>query len=283
VRNGIQGLLLDHGRRCRAPIPIRSRQAYRRLARKYHPDVSEEADAEARFKELGEAYEVLRDPEKRKAYDQLRQGGHRAGESFRPPPGWSSDGFEFQGGPGGVHPEDLGGFSDFFESLFGGARRARPQARRGRDVRAGIRIDLETAFAGGIRRLSLTDAGGGARQLDVRIPAGVTDGKQIRLAGKGEAGRPARRRGICISRFRLRPHRVFEVEDRDVFLVLPIAPWEAALGGEVKVPTLGGRRLDEDSGLGGGRPATAAPRSGLARHAAGGPVRDLQDRGPTRR
>jgi curved DNA-binding protein len=216
------------------------KKAYRRLARKYHPDVSKEPDAEARFKELGEAYEVLRDPEKREAYDQLRRGGHHAGESFRPPPGWSNEGFEFRGGPGGVHAEDLGGFSDFFESLFGGARRARPEARRGRDVRATIRIDLETAFAGGVRRLALTDSGGSPKQLDVRIPAGVTEGKQIRLAGKGEAGPPGTPPGDLYLEVRLQPHRLFEVDERDLHLVLPIAPWEAALGGEVNVPTLGG-------------------------------------------
>jgi curved DNA-binding protein len=215
------------------------KKAYRRLARKYHPDVSDEPDAEARFKELGEAYEVLRDPEKREAYDQLRKGGHRPGESFRPPPGWSNEGFEFRGAGGGFHAEDLGGFSDFFESLFGGARRARPEARRGRDVRARIEIDLETAYAGGTRRISL--AGGQGRTLEVRIPPGVTEGTRIRLAGKGEPGPAGAPPGDLYLEVHLRPHRRFDVDERDVQLVLPIAPWEAALGADIQVPTLAGR------------------------------------------
>ena len=219
------------------------KKAYRKLARKYHPDVSDEPDAEARFKDLGEAYEVLRDPEKREAYDQLRRGGHAAGESFRPPPGWSNEGFEFRGGGGGFHAEDLGGFSEFFESLFGGARRARPDAHRGRDVRARIEIDLETAFAGGTRRIALAGdaARGGPRKLDVRIPAGVTEGQRIRLAGKGEPGPSGTPPGDLYLEVHLLPHRHFEVDERDVHLVLPVAPWEAALGAEIQVPTLGGR------------------------------------------
>lgn len=225
------------------------KKAYRRLARKYHPDVSDESDAEARFKDLGEAYEVLRDPEKREAYDQLRRGGHQPGESFRPPPDWSNEGFEVRGDRGGFQAEDLGGFSDFFESLFGGAHRARPEARRGRDVRARIDIDLETAFAGGTRRIALaSDAVGpdGAerranRNLDVRIPAGVTEGTRIRLAGKGDAGPAGTPAGDLYLEVHLLPHRHFEVDEHDVHLVLPIAPWEAALGAKIQVPTLGGR------------------------------------------
>ena len=215
------------------------KKAYRRLARKYHPDVSDEPDAEARFKDVGEAYEVLRDPEKREAYDQLRRGGHRPGESFRPPPGWSSEGFEFRGGDGGFHAEDLGGFSDFFESLFGGARRPRPQAARGRDLRARIDIDLACAFGGGTRRITLGGAGG--RSLDVRIPAGVTEGQRIRLAGKGEPGPSGVPPGDLYLDVHLKPHRIFEVDERDVQLVLPIAPWEAAMGAQIEVPTLAGR------------------------------------------
>lgn len=231
------------------------KRAYRKLARKYHPDVSDEQDAEVRFKEIGEAYEVLKDPVKREEYDQLRKGGFggggfRCGEEFRPPPGWQpagGDRFEwhFQDG-GGFADERAGGFSDFFESLFGGGRRRR--APKGRDVRARVEIDLETAFAGGTRRISLdrpevaadgTVARRG-RTLDVRIPAGMTDGRQIRLAGKGDPGPPGTPDGDLYLEIQLRPHRLFEVDGKNISLTLPIAPWEAALGAKVEVPTLGG-------------------------------------------
>ncbi|GAB4176742.1 MAG: DnaJ C-terminal domain-containing protein [Wenzhouxiangellaceae bacterium] len=230
------------------------KRAYRRLARKYHPDVSKEADAEERFKEIGEAYEVLKDPEKRAQYDQLRSGGFggrswRAGEEFRPPPGWAS------GSNGGWHFEDLGGFgnggesgfSDFFESLFGRARRAR-RPSRGADLRAVVEVDLETAFAGGVRQIELETAerqpDGSIKprrkRLNVKIPAGVTDGQQIRLAGQGAPGAADAPNGDLYLEIKLRPHRLFSVDGRDVYLTLPVAPWEAALGAKVKTPTLAG-------------------------------------------
>jgi curved DNA-binding protein len=233
------------------------KRAYRKLARKYHPDVSDEPDAETRFKEIGEAYEVLKDPAKREQYDQLRAGGWRGGESFRPPPDWQG-GFDFSGrggdggfgaGPGfgGFGGEDAAGFSDFFESLFGGGRRRRPN--KGADVRARIDIDLETAFAGGTRRITLERperaADGSVRRkprsLEVKIPPGMTEGRQIRLAGKGDPGPGNAPDGDLYLEIHLQPHRLFEVDGRDVHLTLPVAPWEAALGARVSVPTLAGR------------------------------------------
>src|SRR5690348_962185 len=156
------------------------KSAYRRLARKYHPDVSKESGAEEKFKSINEAYEALKDSSRRKAYDQLRAGGYRAGDEFRgPPPNWQGEQFDFGEGGG----ED---FSDFFESLFGrmGGARAARGPHRGRDLRAEIEIPLETAYHGGSERISLRDAGGD-RTLEIRIPPGILPGQQIRLAGQG--------------------------------------------------------------------------------------------------
>lgn len=226
------------------------RRAYRKLARKYHPDLNTDSGSEERFKEVGEAYEVLKDPEKRKEYDQLRQGGWRQGEDFQPPPGWSGGFRDVGAGRGG---EGFGGFSDFsefFENLFGGGvRGARQQRARGQDIHARIEIDLETAYSGGSRRLTMerTEAGpdGQMRRspqsLDVRIPAGVTPGQQIRLAGQGEPGFGGGPKGDLYLEVNIKPHRFFELDGRDVHLTLPIAPWEAALGARIDVPTLGGK------------------------------------------
>lgn len=226
--------------------------AYRRLARKYHPDVSKEADAEAKFKEVGEAYEVLRDSEKRAAYDQLGPNW-KAGQEFRPPPGWNSQ-FNFGGG-GGADP-----FSDFFSELFG--KRARgpgggfgPQGfggaqrgpgRTGRqaapaDVQK-IQVPLEEAYSGTERSLRLSEQQPNGqtdvRTLKVRIPAGVTDGQRIRLGGQGS--HTGRGRGDLYLEVSLAPHSLFQVDGKDVTLQLPLAPWEAALGATISVPTLGG-------------------------------------------
>ena len=229
------------------------KRAYRKLARKYHPDVSKEADAERRFKELGEAYEVLKDPEKRAAYDQLGSDW-RAGQDFRPPPGWDA-GFEFTGG--GYTDADQAGFSDFFESLFGrggpfrsaGFSRTSHASGRGQDHHSLLEVGLEDAFNGATLSLQLRipeyDPYGRLstklRKLQVKVPRGVTDGKRIRLAGQGGAGVNGGPAGDLYLEVRIKPHALYQVEGKDVFLNLPITPWEAALGGKVKVPTLGGK------------------------------------------
>ena len=233
------------------------KRAYRKLARKYHPDVSKETNAEARFKEIGEAYEALKDPEKRAQYDQLRKGGWRQGQEFRPPPEWGT-GWQSAG-----DGQSYSGFSDFFESLFGGLGGSRfTNARRqgtaglkakGRDVHASVSIDLKTAYAGGVQRLSL-GAAGGSRTLNVRIPAGVTEGRQIRLSGQGEPGLGGGPAGDLYLEVHLKPHPLFEVQGQDVHLTLPIAPWEAALGTRLSVPTLGGKvEMNIPGGTSGGK------------------------------
>ena len=218
------------------------KRAYRKLARKYHPDVSKEPDAEARFKELGEAYEVLKDPEKRAAYDQLG-ANWKAGQEFRPPPDWDA-GFEFSGGYA-----DSGAFSDFFESLFGRSGAGRPGGAtfhaRGEDHHARILIDLEDAYHGATRTISLhapqLDGQGHVRirehTLSVRIPKGVRQGQHIRLAGQGTPGLGGGPAGDLYLEVEFKPHRLYRVDGRDLYLDLPLAPWEAALGAKVKVPT----------------------------------------------
>jgi curved DNA-binding protein len=232
------------------------KQAYRKLARKFHLDVSKEPDAEARFKEVGEAYEVLRSPEKRAAYDQLGSGP-RPGQDFRPPPDFGT-GFEFSGaGPG----EGGGDYSDFFESLFGRAGAARGHTgrrgfdpSRGEDHHAKVLLDLEASLEGGSRSLTLRvpeiDAEGRVsareRVLNVRVPKGILPGQTIRLAGQGAPplgegqGESKGKPGDLYIEVEFQPHPLYRVEGRDLYVDLPVAPWEAALGATVKTPTPGG-------------------------------------------
>jgi curved DNA-binding protein len=223
------------------------KRAYRKLARKYHPDVSKERDASERMKAINEAYEVLKDPEKRAAYDRLG-AGWQPGQDFHPPPDWDT-GFEFRGSPAGEG--FAGDFSDFFASLFGGATGARHGAGfhgRGEDHHAKVLIDLEDAFRGATRAVTLRvpelDAEGRLavreRTLNVHIPKGIREGQLIRLAGQGSAGPQGGRAGDLYIEIAFKPHPFYRVDGRDVYVSLPVTPWEAALGATVKAPTPGG-------------------------------------------
>ena len=229
------------------------KKAYRRLARKYHPDVSKEPDAEQRMQEINEAWAVLSDPEKRAAYDQL---GHRyrAGQDFQPPPDWDA-GFEFTGAaedPFGADPA----FSDFFASLFGGlgggagfgGRHTRFRMR-GEDHHAKVMIDLEDAFHGATRQVTLRspvmDEHGRVQlrehTLNVRVPEGVRDGQVIRLAGQGQSGAGGGPPGDLYLELRFRPHARYRVEGRDIHETVPVTPWELALGATLKIDTPAGQ------------------------------------------
>ncbi len=226
------------------------KRAHRLLARKFHPDVSKEPNAEARFKEVAEAYEVLRDPERRAAYDQLG-ANWRAGQDFRPPPDWNT-GFETSGR--GFAEGEAAEYSDFFESLFGrGFYHAGPERSghsrqqgfnsNGEDRHAKIQIDLEEAYHGGERRVSLgvpeMDAQGRVRvtnrEIEFKIPKGVRAGQHIRLAGQGGPATGKGKAGDLYLEVNFNPHAHYRVDQHDVYLNLPIAPWEAALGAQLEV------------------------------------------------
>ncbi|MGR8948327.1 MAG: DnaJ C-terminal domain-containing protein [Gammaproteobacteria bacterium] len=232
------------------------KRAYRRLARKYHPDVSKEADAEERFKEVGEAYEVLKDPEKRAAYDQLG-ANWQAGQDFEPPPNWDA-GFEFNGA--NVSEDERRAFSEFFESLFGqgfahgGQPGSGPHSRSGahasyraggEDHHAKVVIDIEDSYNGATREFTLRtpelDPAGRvvntSRTLSVRIPKGVKQGQKIRLSGQGGSGIGGGAAGDLYLEVEFNPHKLYRVEGRDVYMNVPVTPWEAALGATIKVPT----------------------------------------------
>ena len=223
------------------------KRAYRKLARKYHPDVSHEPDAEARFKEVAEAHEALIDPERRAAYDDLcrrRDAAAAGGSPFGAMPDIGG-GYEFSGrGHGGTGPDDAA-FSDFFESLFGRAGRADTGPQRGRDHHARIELDLEDLYRASRHTISLrrpvVDAQGLAsvqeRQLEVAIPLGVQPGQQLRLAGQGGAGNADAPAGDLYLEIGLRPHARFRRDGADLWFDLPVSPWEAALGASVAAPT----------------------------------------------
>lgn len=215
------------------------KKAYRRLARKYHPDVSKEANAEARFKEVTEAYEVLKDKEKRSAYDQLGSNW-KQGQNFNPPPGWEHMG----GSGGGFGGAGATGFSDFFESIFGGgfagaqhAGSRRPRPTRGGDATGKVDVTIEEVHKGGHRTITL----GGGKQVKVKIPPGVTEGQKIRLTGQGSPGMAGGPSGDLYLVMHILPHRRYRLEDKSIYMDLPVAPWEAALGAKVQVPTLDGK------------------------------------------
>lgn len=229
-------------------------RAYRKLARKYHPDVNRSPEAEARFKEINEAYEVLKDKEKRTKYDRFGSAWKRAQQTGGPPPGFEEifEQFRSSGPTIGFDVGGESGFSSFFEMLFGSEMGGRPTTARwggfagstashprGEDQEARILLTLTEAAHGGVRNVTLTDSKGNRRSLKVRIPAGVRPGQKIRLPGQGGTGAGGDRGDLYLN-VELRPDPRFELRGNDLHTIVPITPWEAALGGQAKVPTLDG-------------------------------------------
>jgi curved DNA-binding protein len=230
------------------------KRAYRKLARRYHPDINKDKSAEDKFKQINEAHEVLGDPEKRKPYDQLGSNW-KAGQDFRPPPGWERVHYEFRGTPPGGSASNLGDFSEFFENIFAGRGPGRRTSSggpswsmRGQDHEATVNIRLEDAYHGANRAISLNlnevDGQGNVRpsvqKINVRIPPGVTDGMRLRLEGKGGPGMGGGVRGDLFIRVRFEPHPSFRPSGQDLETDIQVTPWEAALGAQVEIPTMNG-------------------------------------------
>ncbi|MBH24258.1 MAG: molecular chaperone DnaJ [Myxococcales bacterium] len=257
-------------------------KAYKKLARKYHPDLNKAPDAEERFKKIGEAYEVLKDPETRKRYDTLGSNW-KAGRGFEPPPGWGGGGFGGGGFPGGGFSQsgvEFDEFSDFFKTFFGGGgpggdgfrvnfggrpggRRGRPRGRDGQTHEVEIQVRLSEVYQSARKEVALRvreqDPSSGqwverTQTYTVTIPPGTTDGKVLRLTGQGSPGVGSGKAGDLLLKIRIAEHPVFDVDGTDLRVKVPIAPWEAALGARVEVPTLdGGVTMTLPAGVSGGQ------------------------------
>ncbi|WP_291322560.1 J domain-containing protein [Desulfonatronospira sp.] len=242
-------------------------KAYKKLARKYHPDLNpDDPSAENNFKDVNEAYEVLKDPEKRRHYDALGPDWQH-GQNFQPPPGYENMHFEFRGDPGAARGFDMGGFSDFFESIFrgfdgqsqdfrsAGSRGFRGDpfsgrgfSSKGQDAEATLELTLEEAYKGGKKSITLQEQVMGAdgmphvqnKTLSVNVPQGIKDGSKIRLSGQGAPGRGQGAAGDLYLKIRIAPHPYFKVDGNNIVYDLPLAPWEAVLGAKVRIPTLDG-------------------------------------------